>query len=446
MSYTFDFPQGTQPGIRPQINVHGVHGDLQVRGWEAPAISAKGDAPQVEPLGEDGVQITSQGDLSLRVPQDADLTVDNVSGSARVIGLYHKVTLGNISGDLELRKIGTGSVENISGDLRLKRVEDGITIGSISGDASIRDVDGDTALGRVSGDLYVRSINGGCTAPYVSGDLVLSTDFLPDAPYAFRVSGDIICRVPEGANVTFYVPAGSDLTVDAASAEVMPASIPPVPPIPEIPPEPPVGIPGFPPEDLPGYPPGPPFDGIEFWGDAAITEEEASPEEPMPEEEIAFERKAKPDGDWQAVIFGNGDAVVILEASGEIRLVGEDEDYMMAINFQIEGELAERLAGLEQRIASQLEGLDEVIAKKTEKMRARAEKEAERAARRAERVARKAQRKARRVSVQFGGEPRPAKPVEPVSDEERLMILKMVEAQQISVEEAERLLAALEGK
>jgi hypothetical protein len=36
--------------------------------------------------------------------------------------------------------------------------------------------------------------------------------------------------------------------------------------------------------------------------------------------------------------------------------------------------------------------------------------------------------------------------VEPVTEQERLAILRMVENKQISIEEAERLLAALEGR
>ena len=43
--------------------------------------------------------------------------------------------------------------------------------------------------------------------------------------------------------------------------------------------------------------------------------------------------------------------------------------------------------------------------------------------------------------------PTPPNPVnEPVSDNERLMILRMVETKQITVDEAERLLSALEGR
>ena len=42
--------------------------------------------------------------------------------------------------------------------------------------------------------------------------------------------------------------------------------------------------------------------------------------------------------------------------------------------------------------------------------------------------------------------PAPAPPKEPVSDEERLMILRMLEQKKITLEEAEQLLAALEDK
>ena len=53
-------------------------------------------------------------------------------------------------------------------------------------------------------------------------------------------------------------------------------------------------------------------------------------------------------------------------------------------------------------------------------------------------------------SFAWGFPPEPPKPprppVEPVSEEERLVILRMVQENKISIEEAERLLAALEQR
>jgi hypothetical protein len=49
--------------------------------------------------------------------------------------------------------------------------------------------------------------------------------------------------------------------------------------------------------------------------------------------------------------------------------------------------------------------------------------------------------------VPFGWSPPEAeRPAESVSDAERLMILQMLEQQKITIEEAEQLMAALEGK
>src|SRR5262249_39644408 len=103
-----------------------------------------------------------------------------------------------------------------------------------------------------------------------------------------------------------------------------------------------------------------------------------------------------------------------------------------------------------------------------------ARRQAENARRQAERVAEQAKHKRgqgfqfefswpgsqdkRKIKIPVGGSPHaphqegwtepPAtpKPVEPVKDEERMMILKMVESKQISIEEAEQLLAALETR
>ena len=58
-----------------------------------------------------------------------------------------------------------------------------------------------------------------------------------------------------------------------------------------------------------------------------------------------------------------------------------------------------------------------------------------------------------RIDFSFGSAPRPPVPPVPppppgekVSEEERLMILRMLEQKKISMDEAEKLLSALEGK
>ncbi|MBN2472303.1 MAG: hypothetical protein JXN59_16380, partial [Anaerolineae bacterium] len=221
---------------------------------------------------------------------------------------------------------------------------------------------------------------------HAGSDLVLNTDFLPGAVYRFNVGGDIVCRVAPHADARFRILDCDDLVIDIPGAEQHEADT------------------------------------------------------------------------YDEIVLGEGAALVELTAGGEIRLVGQDEDYLMAINLQLEEDLQARLSGLEEKLAEQLSGLDDLIETKADRLRQRAEQKADRvlqkAMRDAERRAERDKRK-RSFTFSFGGgssaprpprPPAPPEPREPVTDDERLLILRMLEQKQISVEEAEKLLSALEGR
>lgn len=372
-------------GQTAQVKIGSIGSDLRVRGWDQRTVAGKDDSLELTQQDDGLIAATSSSNGNLRVPYETTLDIENVGADAKITDVSGPITLGSVGSDLILRKVGSATVGAVGSDLRIKRADGDLTIGSVGSDATIREVAGMTTLGSVGADLYVRDVLGGCVAENVGADLVLSTDFASGATYRFKVGADIVCRIPPDASVRFRLPSDSDLSIDATDVDIV--------------------------------------EGDE-------TDE---------------------------VVIGGGDALVELEAGGEIRLVAQDEDYMMAINFQLEGDLEERLAGLEEQLAEKLSGLDERIMEKAERVRHQAEKQAERAMRHAERAMRKSRKHGVRFTVgdrswEFGmprPAPRPAPagpPPEPVSDDERLIILKMVEAGQITVEEAEKLLAALEGR
>lgn len=373
-------------GQPPHIHIDNVGGHLHIRGWDRDEIKATGDEPQVSKADDGLVHVGSSGDLSLRVPFDAIVDIANVGGDARITDVRGPLTLENVSGDLAVRDIGPLMLQNVGADLRVKRVSGPVEVeAGVGGDATVREVSGPVTLQAVGGDLYVHNVSGACCAERAGGDVVLSTDFLPGHDYRFHAGGDIVCRVPPGADVRFRIPADTELSLDTPEAEVIEGE----------------------------------------------------------------------DGD--EVIFGEGQAVIELQAGGEIRLVGEDEDYTIGIGFaqDIEARINEQLAGLDEMISSQVERAVRQAERAARKVEAKLEREAERAARRAERATRKAHK--HRLHLNFeAGVPRaprsprppapPAPPAEPVSNEERMIILRMLEEKKISVDEAEALLAALEGR
>ncbi len=389
-----EVPEMPEEGAPIRLQIANIGGDLRLRGWDEDRVAADGVAAAFEPDEEGVIAIQVPGDLSLRVPPGVEIVCHNVGGDARLSGLSGPARIDNVGGDLVARGIGSLQARHIGGDLRAKAVFGDIAIGQIGGDATLREIEGEVKIEAIGADLYVRELKGVCAVGRVGSDLVLSTEFMAGGVYRFTVGSDIVCRVPPQASVRFRIADCGDLVIDAPDAELS--------------------------------------EGREY----------------------------------DEVVFGDGAALVELSAGSDIRLVEKDEDYMMAINFQLEGELASRLDGIEEKLAEQLSGLDELLSEKAAHLRMKADRAAERAMQEAERAMRKAEKKVsgkhkRGFSFSFGGDwppprgphgpgkphvPRPPEPHSGVTDEERLMILRMVEARQISVEEAEKLLAALEGR
>ena len=202
-------------------------------------------------------------------------------------------------------------------------------------------------------------------------------------------------------------------------------------------------------------------------------------------------------------VRGSGEIALTIKAGGDITLLGEDNgweggtppppDFSQQIARQVEAQIGSQMEEITRRMNEQMSHLSETLgrsgmspdetqriidqamqvseretARAQEKMRRAQEKlerKLESAQRRAEQKAQSAERSAwtrsrhtwghgqhsLRVDLSTSpapsGPPAPAAPVqEPVSEEERLMILRMLEQKKISMEDADRLLSALEGK
>ncbi|MCL4237324.1 MAG: hypothetical protein KJ047_03660 [Anaerolineae bacterium] len=381
-------------GVTVPIIIQQVGGDLRLRGRESDALVVEGELATVEHLGAgQPYLVRAAGDVRVTAPDVVPVSVQAVGGDASITGLAADCDIQSVGGDLSLRDAGALHVSAVGGDARLKRVAGDVTVEAVGGDATIRDVEGAVAVLSVGADLFLRDVGGDCLVERVGADLVLSLDFVPGREYRFSAGSDILCRIHPDTHATFDLPADTVLQLDVP---------------------------------------------------AEVLEREDAP-------------------DRQTIVLGDGSAHVRIGAANRLRLVGEEEDYMVNFGAQIEDELEARLSHLEARLSQQLEGLDERIqattirfASQAEKLAERAQREALRAAERVRRTMghwddakpKRSPRKAKRAGFVLEGlETRSTPPSrhDPVTEEERLMILKMVQDGKITIEEAERLLAALEG-
>lgn len=361
-----------------------IGGDLRLRGRSGARLQIDGEGAEVEQIGEGQPYVVRcSGDARITVPDAVALSVQQVGGDAKITDVEGAIDIQAVGGDLVLRNVAAVQLKAVGGDLRLKRADGNVTIEAIGGDATIRDVEGAVWVANVGDDLYLRGITGSCVVEDVGSDLVLNLNFLPDMDYRFNTDGDILCRVQDDANAVFVLPADTEVVLDV---------------------------------------------------DAAVAEDE--------------------DG-LKTITLGAGGATVYIQAAEAVRLVGEEEDYTISFGVQLEEEIEARLSTLEERLSEQLEGLDQRIqeratvwASQAERVAERAQKQAERALERVRRnMDRGAKRKRgpgpRRIDLSARADTQ-GRRSDPVSEQERLLILKMVQENKITIEEAERLLAALD--
>ncbi len=355
-------------GKFPKIRIGNVNGDLNVVGWDAEEILIKADEDELILLQEgDELTFNCSDDVSLRLPREASLIIDKVSGDAALRGVIGNVEIGKIENDLSIREAGSVTIDTVQDDFNLRGAKGNLYVKNAAGDVSIRDVEGSVTLDSVADDLALRGARGDVKVN-VGEDVVVYLEPKADGEYSITAGDDILLVLKPNANVTLTM-RGDEIDVT--------------------------------------------WPGIENQGD--VTE--------------------------RVLVLGDGSAKVMLNAGGDIRVTNDVEAGNSAEDFG-------NFAGLN----FDWSGFGERISRQVGQATARAAKRAEEAARR---IGRHAERQARhwKGNAKMGGwnwennPPGASAPAsEPVSEEERMAILRMLAEKKITAEQAEQLLNALEGE
>jgi hypothetical protein len=413
----------TSAAPRIQLN---VSGDLNLKGQDSFEVAVKSDDIDqlVLEAQDDQVTIRYPGDCSVRVPRAAVIQVTVVHGDGVIKAVDGDLTIDTINGDLELRNVGATKIGKVNGDLEAKNLEGNLNINSVQGDVSIRGVQGDfTIIKKVEGNLTLNDVGGNATAS-ASGNIFLRLDPAPGHTYEFISDGNIFCRLPADASVGISVPKASQVMVD-----------------------------------LPGIhasaPVQAPYELTLAEGDAHISL--------LADGNVVLDTFTP---DWDVEDF-NVD--VDSEVNGMADAVSQQITQQVESQIRmIEDQLNAQLSSLTMRLNAanlseeQARRVEERAREASERANARVQDRIRHAQERMELKLAAAQRKidskaqAQERASRHGRHnwsfniptpPSPAAPPgEPVSEDERLMILRMLEQKKITMDQAEELLSALEDK
>src|SRR4030095_13105515 len=95
-------------GNNPKIQLDKIGGDLSVVGWDGAELLIKSDEDDTRfEQTEGAVSVSSNSDLSLRVPKGASLVIKTISGDASIRGMLGAIEIKEIHGDLSIRDAGS---------------------------------------------------------------------------------------------------------------------------------------------------------------------------------------------------------------------------------------------------------------------------------------------------------------------------------------------------
>lgn len=441
----------------PEVTLTNIAGDLRLFGWEQNQVRVEAsDEKSVQGNQENGrVTVRANSDCTVRVPRNARLTLQNVSGDARIKSIDGPLTVGQVGGDLTLRQTLAVNVENVGGDVSAKKIGGPLTINSTGSDVSVRGVAGEVVAENVGGDLYLREVSAGARGE-ASGDIILNVDFAPNHTYAFEAGGDILCRI-SGGSVRLEADSGGEVSVNLPGAKVE----------------------GSDNDKTVTLGDGAANVTLEAGGDISITTTSGDPEamgefgDHFGDEfgAMAEEFAARIDSQIEAQMAGFEQHLNEQLAHLNLHPGQANIENLTARAREADERAREKMQRRSEAAQRRAEALADAARRREEAARRREQSLAE-AARRREEAARRreeqqVERGKRKLSYAFkfdaprpptppmppmpprpptGPIPRATPPAEAVSDEERMTILRMVEQKKITIEDAEKLLAALEGK
>jgi hypothetical protein len=420
--------QRISTSLAPEVIVEEIAGNLQVKGLDEPAVIVEADSSTLSLEEQDDVvRLSCKGNCEIRLPSDASVQVGSVHGNARFRLLEDSLKIETVQGSLYLRNVSETSVGAVHGELLARQVDGDLKVDSVHGNAIVRDVQGDCLLEDLRGNLDLHDVEGDVKVN-LQGNARLRLGVISGSRYEIQAAGNLHCRLPEDASLRL------NLNSDGEYISVK-----------------------------------------------------------TPEGARLYQQG------HSELTLGEGIAEMNLAAGGSIYISvresdrGEDEEQQGGFGFegftrmpddfgeqiarQVEAQIEAQMEAMNRQLGEQMANLNATIGKsgmspeETERIMQRARERSERAAAQAQEKVRRAQEKIerkleaeRRREEQRAGQPGwnvhygrrawqgnfpptpPAPPKEAVSDEERLMILRMLEQKKITLEEAEELLSSLEGK
>ncbi len=197
--------------MSPELFIDEIMGDLQIKGWDRSEIEYLADIDDMTVEEKDDViHLSCQGDLSVRVPNGTSIKVGQVHGDARFKLLEEPLSIDQVNGTITLRSVGDVKAGQVNGDLIARQINGDLRVDQINGNAHGRDLQGICSLNRVNGNLDLQAAGSPVQAE-VDGNARLRLAVLSEAGVSIQADGNIQVEIPAEANASLKLSSEGSL-------------------------------------------------------------------------------------------------------------------------------------------------------------------------------------------------------------------------------------------
>ncbi len=141
-----------------------AYGGVRIKGVKGTEVQCEINAPQLATLvEEDGhVYITVNSSCQLTVPSSAAIQIEKGMGSVKIANINHPIEIEKVLGNLVLDQIAQADIGRVGGNFSVQNASGAIRVEKVGGTLVVHDVASFTCE-KVGGNCYVKTVKDGFT-------------------------------------------------------------------------------------------------------------------------------------------------------------------------------------------------------------------------------------------------------------------------------------------
>jgi hypothetical protein len=184
--------------------------DLNVCGWDQNRFEIVGDPAGIQIIADDKTtRLTSVDECDIQVPLNYSVHIEKVSGDVWLSDLHGEVVVGKVHGDFSGTRLAAIKVEKVGGDCMFEEIATPLSCRQVGGDLICSALAGGLIETTVGGDAKLVNIYGGVRVT-AGGDISIGLSDSVGETVTLRAGGDVVASIPPASGWAMDLTSGGN--------------------------------------------------------------------------------------------------------------------------------------------------------------------------------------------------------------------------------------------